>query len=76
MNRSKSFHPGLIPDKRLHVWVSSNSQLAFGTSFLPRRNHETWDDWVLILFTLFNDVRERRKEYTVFKKDELYLHDL
>lgn len=31
---------------------------------------------VLILFTLFNDVRERRKEYTVFKKDELYLHDL
>lgn len=31
---------------------------------------------VLILFILFKDVKERCKEYAVFKKDELYLYDL
>lgn len=54
----KVFYPEMIFDKRLDVWVSSNSQLEFGKSFLERMK---WGAWTLTGWSGHSHVRQSQK---------------
>lgn len=51
----------MILDKRLDVWVSINSQLEFGKSFLERMN---WGVWTLTGWSGHSPVCQSQKIFT------------